>query len=366
MRPRGDGTPVRLDDELLQQFREEPELLAIADAIQATHVRRKRRTPFTLVAVAAAVAAVAATAVVVTDVSEASVVDDARNAIVDAESLEIVTLQSLQNDFVVDLRSGAREPSRIETAAWLDAASGKVTVAERRNGELVDVHSDGSVLAARFAAAYRDALLRGSVTEVSEATRSFEIISGQLKARVVLGKDDLPRAFTPAGGRTIEIAQFSTGTAEPSPRLRDRSGAAVAAVISRTQTTVERSARETGLRVLAPAELAGLPRRAVTLERLAAQTRDGTFVGSGVTVRYSHGARDLAVHQARFPSPAYGFSRGLTAGGNPVPRAPKLDLRIENGVARGQFRLGAAFVTVAAAEPDLVTAAARDLATGRS
>jgi hypothetical protein len=357
-----DVPPVRLDEELLEQFRDEPELLAIADALQATQRQRaSRRRIAPLAAVAAALGLAAVVAVTAADVSSASIVDDARSALEDGPVLHAVVDQQLPDDFVVDLQRGVRTPSTEQTAVWFDTVTGRVQVASHRNGELVSVSSGATVPAAQFLKAYREALAGGSVSQVSEARRSFAIRTRDLHGVVVLGADDLPTRFTPRGGRAIRFERFAATNAVPvsPPPAGQRGGDG--SVISKQATSLAQASAVVGFKVLGPSRLAGLKRQQVILERLAAEGSDGAVVDSGVSILYSDGRRFIALRQARTPAPAYGFSRGLTQGGNPIPRSPRLDLRTGPGERIGQFRLGARFVTIRASNPDLVIEAAAQL-----
>lgn len=365
-RRRQDVPPVRLDDELLEQFRDESELLAIADALQATQrlgAARRRIAP--LAAVAAALAVAAVVAVTAADVSRASIVDDARSALEEGPVLHAVVDQRLPDDFVVDLQRGVRTPSKEQTLVWFDTATGRVQVASHRNGELVSVSSDATVLTAQFLKAYREALATGSVSQVSEAQRSFTIRTDDLDGVVVLGSDDLPTQFTPRGGRAVRFERFAATDAVPASRPRASEGGGDGSVISKQATSLDQAARAAGFKVLGPNRLAGLARRQVILERLAAAGSDGAVVDSGVSVLYSDGLRFISLRQARTPAPAYGFSRGLTQGGNPIPRSPRLDLRTAAGETLGQFRLGDRFITIRASNPELVISAASQLASAR-
>ncbi|HEX7168594.1 MAG TPA: hypothetical protein VF230_16555 [Acidimicrobiales bacterium] len=356
--------PVRLDDELLTLHEDEPELLAIADAVAATQRssdwRHRRRLP-AAAAVAAAIAVAAGVAVALTEDSSAGVVDDARRALEQGSVLHAIVSTPLPNDVIVDVARGTTAPSRAETLAWFDSASGRVRVAGRRNGEIVSVADTPTTQAARFLQAYDDALAAGRVEEVSEARRSFAIRADGVAGVVELGADDLPESFTPRGGRTIRFARFAVTEAVPAVSAPPATASASGSIVGKETTTLAAATRRAGFRPLAPEELAGLPLRRLLLERLATADPQGALVGNGVAALYSDGTRFIAVRQSRSPAPAYGFVGGLTAGGNPVPRNPRVDVRRQGTEALGQFRLGDVYVAIRASNETLVVSAVREL-----
>ncbi len=356
--------PVRLDDELLALHEGEPELLALADAVAATQRaadwRRRRRLP-AAAAVAAAVAVAAGVAVALTEDSSAGVVEDAQQALEQGSVLHAVVSTQLPNDVIVDVARGTTAPSRAETLAWFDSASGRVRVAGRRNGEIVSVGDAPTTLAARFLLAYQEALAAGRVADVSEARRSFSIRVDGDAGVIELGTDDLPESFTPLGGHPIRFARFAVTKVVPAVSAPPATAPASGSIVGKETTTVAVAARQTGFRPLAPDKLAGLPRQQLLLERLATADPQGALVGNGVAALYSDGKRFVAVRQARSPAPAYGFVGRLTAGGNPVPRSPHIDVRREGSESLGQFRLGAVYVAIRGSDEALVIAAAREL-----
>lgn len=361
---RSQPTPVRLDDELLALHEDEPELLALADAVTATQRasdwRRRRRLP-AAAAAAAAVAVAAGVAVALTEDSSAGVVEDAQQALEQGSVLHAVVSTPLPNDVIVDVARGTTAPSRAETLSWFDSASGRVRVAGRRNGEIVSIANAPTTPAARFLRAYQEALAAGRVADVSETGRSFSISVDGVAGVVELGADDLPESFTPRGGQPIRFARFAITEAVPALSAPPTTAPAAGSIVGKETTTLAGAARRAGFRPLAPDELAGLPRRQLLLERLATADPQGALVGNGVAALYSDGRRFVAVRQSRSPAPAYGFIGGLTAGGNPVPRSPRIDVRREGTETLGQFRLGAVYVAIRGSDEALVVAAAREL-----
>jgi len=267
----------------------------------------------------------------------------------------------LPNDVIVDVARGTTAPSRAETLAWFDSASGRVRVAGRRNGEIVSVVDTPATEAARFLQAYEEALAAGRVEGVSEARRSFSIRVDGVAGVVELGANDLPESFTPSSGPIIRFARFAVTEAVPAVSAPPVTTSASGSIVGTETTTLAAAVRRAGFRPLAPEELGGLPLRQLLLERLATADPQGALVGSGVAALYSDGTRFIAVRQSRSPAPAYGFVGGRTAGGNPIPRSPRIDVRRRGVEALGQFRLGSIYVSIRASDEALVVAAAREL-----
>lgn len=360
MRRRREPVPVCLDDEILELHEDEPELLALADAITATQRRRRPRPRLVAAAVIAALAAAAVVAVAVTETSEAGVVDDAKRALAAGDVLHAVIASTLPRDFVLDVGRGTRTPSRVETLVWFDSGAGRVRVAGRRNGEVVSVADDPDATA-RFVRAYEDALERGRVGDVSEAKRSFTIDAAGVAGVVELGDDDLPARFVPERGAPIDFADFSVEDELPAIEVVPAPAAQGGSIIAKESVSVEAVAARARFRPLAPPLLAGLRRRQVLVERLASADSGGALVGNGVAVLYGDANRFLALRQSRAPAAAYGFVDGRTFGGNPVPRAPRADLRVEADEALAQLRIGGHYVTVRGSDEELVVAAVRQL-----
>lgn len=357
--------PVRLDDELIAFHEDEPELLAVADAIAATQRagdwRRRRRLPAATALGVIFIALLAVAASTLTDESRAGVVDDARRALKSGDVLHASVTTSLPDDVVVDIARGTTRPSRAESLAWFDSGSGRVRVAGRRNGEVVSVTDEATTTTARFLRAYERALAGGRVANVSESRRSFTIQVGDVSGVVALDENDLPRSFTPRGGRPIRFARFVVTQAIPSAAAPPPTSPQTGSIISKEALTVTAATERAGFRPFAPARLAGLTRRQLLLERLATSDPQGALVGAGVAALYSDGRRFVAVRQSRSPAPAYDFVGGRTAGGNPVPENPRLDVQRQAAEYLGQFRLGDLYLSIRASDQALVINAAREL-----
>lgn len=109
------------DPELVDALQNDPELLAIADAISATETfRRRRRSPRLLSAVVAAVAAVVALSLVHWRGGSAGFESRALAAIGDGDVIHVRTEADVQAQSLVDLSSGREHPLVQETEIWFD------------------------------------------------------------------------------------------------------------------------------------------------------------------------------------------------------------------------------------------------------
>ena len=117
---------VLRDAELVTLFADEPELLAIADAIAATApARRKRRVhPRLLVASVALTAAVAVALVAPWNESRGGVLQRALAAVTPKEALYVVLQSQVPGTRTVDLRTGRVMPVQYRIETWFDAKRG--------------------------------------------------------------------------------------------------------------------------------------------------------------------------------------------------------------------------------------------------
>jgi hypothetical protein len=129
------------DFEVLELLREEPELLAIADAIAATQASRRRLVPLSRVLVVAAALAALIVMPLATpwERSRASIVDKALGALGDREVIHVVLERESADPLLVDLRTGRETPTRYRTEIWFDKRRGLERVITRTNGRTSDV-----------------------------------------------------------------------------------------------------------------------------------------------------------------------------------------------------------------------------------
>jgi hypothetical protein len=128
------------DREVLELLAEEPELLAIADAIAATQTARRRLSLSRLLLVAAALAALIVMPLATPwERSRTSIVDKALGALGDREVIHLVLERESADPLLVDLRTGRETPTRYRTEIWFDEGRGLERAVTRTNGRTSDV-----------------------------------------------------------------------------------------------------------------------------------------------------------------------------------------------------------------------------------
>ena len=129
------------DPEILELLRDEPELLAVADAVAETQrlprPRRWRRRETRLFAAAAvAVGVVAAVLLAPGGGGKHGIVDRALAAIGNGRVLHLVT-RSQTGTVLVDLKTGRRIVQTFETESWSDQKSQRVHIVIRQGGAIL-------------------------------------------------------------------------------------------------------------------------------------------------------------------------------------------------------------------------------------
>jgi hypothetical protein len=134
-----------LDHEVLELLADDPELLAVADAVAAARespvALRRRRVRRAMVGALAAAALLALALVVPWSHGRASIVDRARAAIGQAPVLHAVTRETLETgEALVDLQTGERTPVRYvqEQEIWFDGEGERAHTITRTNGTVTD------------------------------------------------------------------------------------------------------------------------------------------------------------------------------------------------------------------------------------
>jgi hypothetical protein len=129
------------DPEVLELLGEEPELLAIADAIAATQATGRRRLPLSRVLLVAAALAALIVMPLATpwERGRTSIVDKALGALGDREVIHVVLERESSDPLLVDLRTGRETPTRFRTEIWFDERRGLERVVTRTNGRTSDV-----------------------------------------------------------------------------------------------------------------------------------------------------------------------------------------------------------------------------------
>jgi hypothetical protein len=209
---------VQLDSELVELFADDPELLAIVDAISATQrppaaVRRRRQ----LVIVAAATIAVLSIGIGIfsRQASHAGVIERALRAFNEHRVLHVTIVESRVDGQLIDLRTGARRQLRHVIDEWYDSARGVRGLRDSVRGVVV-VESRGLAKPSdangdinSFVQAYRQGLARRDVQSIQP---------GHVGHRAVYWL-----VFRDSGGMQVAVAR---DTARP-VLIRYRRGVAV-------------------------------------------------------------------------------------------------------------------------------------------
>ena len=391
---RNDQRPIN-DPEILELLQDEPELLAIADALAATRVRRPRhRAPYRALAAAAflALATIGASIsyVLLTD-EVPSLSERALAAIGRGRVIHVISQRSESNRLLVDLRANRTRQVVTRTETWFDSRVGTLRTRTRREGTTVAdalgrvgvaenqrAQELGSLAVATFARGYRRALQSGSAILAGKGRINgvpvgwIEFPVGQKAMEVaVIEPTGAPIAFRFVDDKAGDIWRIS------SLDSREHLNADFAAEQTARHASSGQVASETLLQLFRPPTLDGRPvwagrtlvgldlRTAVlqTLTRVPSQRRQPT---KGLKLVY-RGESDLFIEvlQARRAEPAYGYSDDhLTLGLIPIPNGNELALVPADKGRRvwvGQFKAMGIYTTIRGSGRDIVIKAARVL-----
>jgi hypothetical protein len=137
-------SPPLRDRELVELLADEPELLAFADALVATHdpclqrAGRRRLGPASLAAAAAVIAAAAALALIAPWQSAPSLVDRALAAVGDKPVLHVVIAPPADQWPLVDVESGRPIARTQQTAIWFDQSRDLKKTVTTLDGQVLD------------------------------------------------------------------------------------------------------------------------------------------------------------------------------------------------------------------------------------
>lgn len=384
------------DPEVLELLRDEPELLAIADAIQATQRRPRllERVPRSRlpVLVAASAAGLLLLMLVPFRGDEVGLLEQALAAVGTKPVVHLVARTDSPVDALVDLRTGRVTPTTIELEIWHDRRTGRQKVVTRRNGMVVAEVVESMPVARLptavrvFVSGYRAALAQGTARPAGNGT-----IDGRPVAFV-----EVPEA----GGGTVEVALDREDYVPIRFRLRrdaEDGGTSPAWRVSALETresgeidfsrgmpapeaptagaiTSSRPVDRAEMAELAPfavwpgPRVAGAMLETILLQELRRNYSDGrSETAVGIELRYGDPSdHELRINVAANPEPTYRYVEGrLTFNFNPIPPAGVIDLVEQPGQAGtnwlGQMRLGEVYVTIEADSRELVLAAARTL-----
>jgi hypothetical protein len=395
------------DPEVLELLQDEPELLAIADALATTRPGYRRARP-----VRRPLALAAAAAVLLIGVSLASLAgrgptltERALAAIGNGEVVHAVLRTEVPHNVVIELATGEELPTTVEIESWFDRRLGEVRTITHRNGEVVAdalerdadavsavgpievdprrAPSPGAALSA-FLRDYRAALEAeeaqvvdaGMIDGRRVAWLQFEAPSGQVEQVAVDEQTGRPlrlRTLSSTGPRlghewdVVSIATIPRAEemfSEPGPLPAHPSAGSVRQ--SREASAAEASA-ELGRSVLWPGRVVeGLELVSLRIQVLARTYPDGTTeLGRGVELIYAaadSSGRYLRLQQSPRPEPAYRFTEGrLTFNFNPIPPEGFVDLAAHGDAILGQLRADGVFLTLEASERSVLLSAAANM-----
>lgn len=368
-----------LDRETIELLRNDPDLLAIADAIVSTQRLERPRRPVLLGggALSAAVAAVIVFVLVSPwSGSSGDLVDQALAAIGGGGNVRMIVERTLPDESVVEPLTGASRPVLVSIESWYGLAAGSLRSVTRRNGVVVsDVFQQRSKpqpalgftvdpALQRFARDYPNAL----------RTRQLAIENGST-ARV-------PTLVLPASatGGTGVVVRLDPQTRLPAELLvRGQSWAVrlisdrfdqsdafrTAQVIrrpSRGSVIASKSIGLTNGAILLRPWIAGARLVGVRAEVLSSD-KSGNATGYRLSYRDRNGW--VEVEEARSAQPAYGFFGNLTMNFDPVPSGGRVVVsRLADQLWRGQMRIHGVYLTIKATSRPLLLAAARALVSG--
>jgi hypothetical protein len=423
VRRRRRSEQVLRDPEVLEELRDDPELLALADAVHdrigGEHRRRRRRARAAAIAGVAAAGATAALLALIRPWGAAgpSLVEEALAAIPERGPVVHAVLQSkIPDRELVELSSQRSVQDTVELEFWFDAHHDLLHTLVRNQGRTIadilatpqrTVSSAGSSLGTGssealpralvgFASGYREALAAGEARPsagepaVRPSARWLEVDTPFGRQLVALDPQTLRpleiRAQRPDGtpsgvaAQVLQITTTSTAQANFRRPPRGRLGPSGGAVTASASLSIPSAARLFSRRaVWVGSHVDGLGLRVVQRQRLArffpptAPAR--RTIGTGLDLIYGaarSGRPDwrrlfLEIQEASAPEPAYGFLTGPLSV-QAVPRAGFLVLErqplqgtLGGSVWVGRLRTSGIYVTLTGSRRSLVVNAARAL-----
>lgn len=381
------GRPKRVysDPEVLDLFADEPELLAVVDAVAATQRRRRlghgSRSVF-VVAMATAAAVIVAAIVMPWHGGGRDVVGEALAAVGEAPVTDAVVSSNLLNDERVDLVTGRAVPVRVSVETFFDGGRNRMRVVIRHDGVVVaDAVGAAAIrvlpgmtdVAGRlFSTGYRDALARHDASVVRrgrfaghEAIWLDVEIDGRRQQVIINAHTYLPVGFRESTDGAVwavdrfdslarRQGQFATAT-EKQPE-----GGSVTGTRSTSLTSLAKQLRFRP--VFAGRAFGGFRLTSVRSETLlSAGVRHRGVTGAALQYRDGRGTL-VTVEQAAQPEAAYGFVRHrFTANLDPIPAGHVLSLSAQRGAWTGQLRSHGIYIRIASTQRRAVIAAARAL-----
>jgi hypothetical protein len=367
--------PPLTDPEVLTLLEDEPELLALADAISATQSRGRRRWPMVATLAAALAALAVVLALLVVRNNNPSLVEEALAAVGNRPVIHAVVERPAGDNVVVDLRTGRAAPVIVELESWHDERSDRFRVVTRRQGRIVaDVIVRKAFpigvdrAAATFLSSYRRALESG---QAREHGNGLVVTTGGVREQVKLNSARRPQEFASVEqpNAVWRVMLYATGPAREGdfrtarPPVRPIAGQ----VVSSSRLSLNQALKVLGPRLAERARYAGGALQTVLVQRLASELSDGrTRRGVGFELDYGSPNNFVQLRLARRPEPAYGYVEGrLTYSFNPLPAPERVDLvRPTAGGSSlwlGQAHVAGFYVTVRAPSRQLTVSTVKAL-----
>lgn len=373
------------DPEVSELFADEPELVAIVDALAQTQRRRRRggRRRAGLVAIAAATIVVVSVVLPLRE-GDASLIAAARAAVADGRVVHVVSSRLDGGDELIDLRSGRARPTLIEVETWFDEDAARLRTLTRRQGAVV-ADAVGDAAAAPegveltplvFARGYRASLERGGpelrrgrVGDDDVAWVELDVSGTRYEVAIDTGSH-LPRRYRRRGSDVIWTVRETDARPLRAVDFRERLTPAVHTagdVAGAASTPVAAAARRLPGFVWAGQGVGGRRLVDVRLEQLVKRGAASIARSNGIRLLYGGPVRagGVEVRQAGSPEPAYGWAESRrTLSFNPIPPVGQLDLVAPNRggtVWTGQLRVGVVYVTIRGTGRSAVTSIAHGL-----
>lgn len=372
-----------LDRETVETLADRPDLIAVADAIAATQVRRRRRYGRPLALVAAAAAAAVVALVAPWGDRGPDVVARARAALGAGPVIHAVVEYSA-NDAIVDLQTGKSSPRVHTVEYWFDAERHALHTRLLTDGvqltETVETPQGGDSdlghfetgpgftpqlepALSGFVTRYRDSLRDGTASPVGSATGAdgrkvnllwFDV--SRTERQVVAIDDETYRPLTfqsrYRGGRlgpewrVVTIESLSRDPAFFAPPKRSAPRPTAGTVHEAEPVTLEEAERELGAVPLWLGHRFADQAFQVSRSRTQSTFTDGREV-AGIVVRLEYGR--VRVRLASTLAGAYAL--GLHDGGDPPP--PAGSIAITRGFGRydgweGELRAHGFYVSITA------------------
>jgi hypothetical protein len=359
------------DREVVELLRDEPDLLAIADAVVATQPPTRTSHGWRLFAVAAVVGAVIVLGMVAPWHGRGQgLVGRALAAVGQGPVLHVVIASDVPNETIVTLSSGRERPVPQTIEYWYDGDRGSLRAISSTNGGVVvdalvprnrtEPLLDPALTA--FVSRYREALKSGQAREVGRGAfdgRSviwLRFAYGLFGERVGIdARTYRPVVIEPLGarGRPVEptwrVTEIGTG---PYRSSDFRAGKPVASlsISSRLETIVpSRAGRLVGWTpVWLGRRFRGLPLQYAQLQLLSHDPPVPSRLTKGVYFAYGRGADRIQISEAKAREPIYWLGPGgaPAAGTALVRRVPVTGPGLVKRDCQAQVHVAGVWVTV--------------------